>query len=47
MSRHIPKSIKEIVISRANNRCEYCLLDNDLVYISHQIDHIIGLKHGG
>lgn len=47
MSRHIPKSLKVIVIKRANNCCEYCHLEDDINYISHQIDHIIGIKHGG
>ncbi|MFY7912026.1 MAG: HNH endonuclease [Emticicia sp.] len=34
-------------MSRANGCCEYCLKSNLLAYISHQIDHIISLKHGG
>jgi 5-methylcytosine-specific restriction endonuclease McrA len=47
MSRYISASHKNIVIKRATNCCEYCFLEDDVNYISHQIDHIISLKHGG
>jgi 5-methylcytosine-specific restriction endonuclease McrA len=46
MSGHAPKLIKQIVISRANNLYEYCQLEDGMIYIPHQIEHIIGLKHG-
>lgn len=32
---------------RADYRCEYCLLHEEDSYSPHQIDHIIGRKHGG
>ena len=48
MSRsYLSDSIKNQVILRANECCEYCLKSNLVAYISHQIDHIINLKHGG
>ncbi len=47
MSRYIADSLKKQVIERANNRCEYCLQADVFAYISHQIDHIISIKHGG
>lgn len=48
MSRpYLSESIKNQVISRANKCCECCLKSNLVAYVSHQIDHIISLKHGG
>jgi hypothetical protein len=47
MSRYISAFHKNIIIKRAVNCCEYCHLEDDVNYISHQIDHIISLKHGG
>lgn len=47
MSRYISESLKKSVIRRANNCCEYCLMENDVSFIPHQIDHIISLKHEG
>jgi 5-methylcytosine-specific restriction endonuclease McrA len=47
MSRYISESLKKRVIQRANSCCEYCLMENDISFIPHQIDHIISLKHGG
>ena len=47
MSRYIPEYMRKFVAHRANHRCEYChLLESD-AYYSHQIEHIISLKHGG
>lgn len=47
MSSYIADSLKKQVIDRANYRCEYCLQPDLFAYISHQIDHIISIKHGG
>lgn len=46
MSRISPK-IREEVRRRAGERCEYCRFPENLVYFSHQIDHIIPHGHGG
>lgn len=43
----IPSATRKIVIQRALNRCEYCLLPATWASISHHIDHIIPLKHNG
>jgi hypothetical protein len=32
---------------RADNCCEYCLLPQELVASTHQVDHVIAEKHGG
>ena len=44
---HIPHALRQVVIARAGERCEYCLLHQDDRPESHQVDHIIALKHGG
>ena len=39
---------RELVRSRAGNRCEYCLLKQEhLPFASFQVEHIIPRKHGG
>lgn len=48
MKAYISSSLRELVITRARNRCEYCLLhvDDEPIY-PHEIDHIIAEKHFG
>ena len=40
-------SLRQLVIERAEGRCEYCLIHQDFSIYSHEIDHIIAVKHGG
>jgi HNH endonuclease len=48
MSRtYISKTLRKLVYQRAKNCCEYCLLPESLVLISHEVDHVIAEKHGG
>jgi len=47
MSCYISESLKKRIIQRVNNCCEYYLMENDVSFIPHQIDHIISLKHEG
>lgn len=48
MSRvYIPAELRELVVVRAEGRCEYCWVHQDHVPLSHQADHLIALKHGG
>lgn len=44
---HIPNALRRLVIERAHECCEYCLVHQDDRPESHQIDHLIALKHGG
>ncbi len=46
-NRYIPTNLRFSVIERANNLCEYCLLQEAVAFFSFQIDHIISIKHGG
>ena len=36
-----------MVAQRAQNRCEYCRIHQDDMFIAFEIDHIIARKHGG
>lgn len=44
---HIPAELRLAVTDRAHGKCEYCLIHQDDVPFSHQIDHILPLKHQG
>jgi 5-methylcytosine-specific restriction endonuclease McrA len=40
--------VRQLVRTRAAERCEYCRLhEDDSPLISHQVEHIIPRKHGG
>jgi len=47
MTTRPPIELRQQVIARAENRCEYCRLHQDLAASAHQVDHIIAEKHGG
>ncbi len=44
---HISEAMRREVAARAENRCEYCLLDQQDALYKHEIDHIIPEKHRG
>ena len=43
----IPPSLRQLVVERAEGKCEYCLIHQDVSIYSHEIDHVIAQKHGG
>ena len=43
----IPPSIRNQVRQRADDCCEYCGLHERFTSNTHEIDHIIPVKHGG
>ena len=43
----IPNALRQLVIERAVGRCEYCMIHEDDRPGSHQVDHVIALKHDG
>jgi hypothetical protein len=48
MSRtHIPAELRRLVVERAHGCCEYCWLHQDDTPFTHQLDHLIAVKHGG
>lgn len=44
---YISESLRRLVVERANDRCEYCQMQAKLTFYSHEVDHVIALKHGG
>lgn len=44
---HIPAALRRLIVERAENRCEYCLLPANIAFFPHEIDHVIAEKHGG
>ena len=47
MSNYISPEKRQIVASRANHVCEYCLIAEADAYFRFQVEHIISRKHGG
>jgi hypothetical protein len=43
----IPPALRHLVFERVQGKCEYCLIHHDVSIYSHEVDHIIALKHGG
>ncbi|MGO8903583.1 MAG: HNH endonuclease [Isosphaeraceae bacterium] len=38
---------RSLVRTRAGNRCEYCLIHQAYAELSHHVEHIVAVKHGG
>ncbi|MCK6691305.1 MAG: HNH endonuclease [Thermoanaerobaculia bacterium] len=47
MSVRIPKHLRNFVIERARDRCEYCKIPKIVSNYEFHIEHIIGIQHGG
>ena len=43
----IPAALRQLVCERAQGKCEYCLIHQDFSIYTHEVDHIIALKHSG
>lgn len=43
----ISSKLRQLIIERAQSKCEYCLIHQDFSIYSHEVDHIIAIKHGG
>lgn len=44
---YIPNRLRRLVLARAVGRCEYCLIHQDDAPDTHQLDHLIAVRHGG
>ncbi|MGB7439889.1 MAG: HNH endonuclease signature motif containing protein [Coleofasciculaceae cyanobacterium] len=44
---YVSVALRRLVSERANYACEYCLIPEIAVLVSHEIDHVISEKHGG
>jgi HNH endonuclease len=40
-------TLRRLVYDRACEACEYCLVPEIAVLVSHEVDHVIAEKHGG
>lgn len=47
MSSSIPTELRKLVVERAEGRCEYCLIHQDVSIYTHEVDHVIAIKHQG
>ncbi|MCB9457896.1 MAG: HNH endonuclease, partial [Anaerolineaceae bacterium] len=47
MTQRVPQSVRDMVRQRAEDQCEYCYLPDAFGYYSHQVDHILPVKHQG
>jgi hypothetical protein len=44
---YIPTALRQLVIERAGQRCEYCLFPQSVALFTFEMEHIIAEKHGG
>jgi len=47
MARWISDELRQTIADRAKLLCEYCLIAEADTFYGCEVDHIIGLKHGG
>src|SRR5437763_17095160 len=44
---YIPADLRRLVVARAEDLCEYCLIAEEDMFYGGEADHIISEKHGG
>ena len=44
---YISDALRHLVVDRAHQSCEYCLLPSSLSFYPHEVDHVVALKHQG
>ncbi len=47
MKAYIPAALRQAVIARASERCEYCRFPQAASFLTFEIEHIIAEKHAG
>lgn len=47
MPLEVPEDLRRLIVQRAGNHCEYCLLPQWAVLHKHEPDHIVSIQHGG
>lgn len=47
MGERVRGALRQAVVKRATNCCEYCGLPDDVLQLSHEPDHIVATQHGG
>lgn len=44
---YVPDALRRLVVERAACACEYCSLPDSLSFYTHEVDHVVALKHQG
>jgi HNH endonuclease len=47
MTTYLSATLRQLVSQRASGACEYCRIHQTFSIYSHEIDHVIAIKHGG
>ncbi|MEM8808805.1 MAG: HNH endonuclease signature motif containing protein [Cyanobacteria bacterium P01_G01_bin.38] len=47
MASSISSAVRQAVIQRADSRCEYCKLSQSASIYTHEVDHVVAIKHDG
>ena len=47
MTSYISTALRQLVATRAQRLCEYCLIHEEDTFFGCEVDHIISEKHGG
>jgi len=47
VTEYVSAALRRLVQSRAESRCEYCLIHEDDALLPHEPDHIIAVEHRG
>ena len=45
MGERVRGALRQAVVVRANNSCEYCGLPDDILQLSHEPDHIVATQY--
>jgi hypothetical protein len=45
--KYVPAAVRRLVRQRAGERCEYCLVPEQVTLAAHWVDHVVAEKHGG
>jgi hypothetical protein len=46
MTSYIPAALRQLVLERAEGRCEYCRFPQEAAFLMFEVDHIISENHG-
>ncbi len=47
MTTYLSATLRQLVHQRASGACEYCRIHQTFSIYTHEVDHVIALKHGG
>lgn len=47
MSSYVSAELRRLVVVRAEQLCEYCLIHENDTFLGCEVDHVVSEKHGG